>query len=63
MAQVRVTIDPKDGTVKYEVNGVAGIGCEEITRALEESNEVMQKQYTEEYSEQQELPDYLHEGE
>jgi hypothetical protein len=56
-------IDPNDGTVKYEVEGVIGGACEDITKALMESNEVLEHQYTSEYCEEQERPDYVEEQE
>lgn len=58
-AKVFVTIDPKDGTRTYEVEGVGGVACEEITRVLAESNEVKEYQHTAEYFEQEQLPEYL----
>lgn len=58
MATVTVIINPKDGTAKYEVAGVQGGACEDLTKALEQNNEVLDKQYTEEYCVPEELPDY-----
>lgn len=62
-AKVTVTIDPKTGERTYEVEGVGGVACDEITHAIEQSNEVKDRQYTEEYHQPDYLPDYINEGE
>ena len=36
LQEIRVSID-KDGKVQVEVNGVKGMGCTDITKALEEA--------------------------
>lgn len=59
MAKVFVTINPKDGTRKYEVQGMVGGGCEDLTKALMQNNEVLDHQYTEEYCVPDTLPDYV----
>lgn len=58
--KVTVIINPKTSEVQFEVNGVIGTKCEDITAALERDNEVLDKQYTEEYDTQQEMPDYVY---
>ncbi len=59
MSQVTVKINPKDGTSTFEVNGVEGTKCEEITEALTRHNEEVDKQYTEEYHIPDTMPDYV----
>jgi len=59
MSQVTVKINPKDGTSTFEVNGVEGTKCEEITEALTRHNEEVDKQFTEEYYVPDELPDRI----
>lgn len=54
--KVIVIIDPKTGETQFEVNGVVGTKCEEITAAIERNNEVLEKVYTEEYDIPNELP-------
>jgi hypothetical protein len=54
-----VTVDPKTGQMTFEVNGVVGTKCEEVTAALERNNDVVQKQYTEEHEVPDVLPDYV----
>lgn len=61
MSKVIVKINPKKGEAKYEVDGVQGGACTDITKALTEANEVMDYQYTEEFGETEELPDYCEE--
>jgi len=58
--QVIVLINPKTGETTFEVNGVQGTKCEDITAALERNNQVLDKQYTEEYEVPDVLPDYIH---
>jgi hypothetical protein len=59
MPKVTVKINPADGTSKYEVEGVQGGACEDLTKALMQNNEVLEHQYTEEYCVPEELPDYV----
>lgn len=59
--KVTVTIDPKTNEVKYEVEGVMGGSCTDITEALLKGNEHMDTQFTEEYCVPEELPDYVQE--
>lgn len=61
--QVIAIINPADGTVKYEVEGVIGESCSDITKALMDANEVLEHQYTSEYCEDQDRPDYVEEME
>lgn len=59
MAKVIVKINPKTGESTYEVNGVEGSKCEEITEAITRSNDEVDKQYTEEYHVPDTMPDYI----
>ena len=63
MAKVTVTIDPKTGNATFEVNGVLGEKCEDITAALTRNKEVLEQQLTEEYYTPDVLPDYITEQE
>jgi len=63
MAKVFLTIDPKTGQEKWEVEGIGGVACEDITRAIQQTSEVVEKQYTHEYQLPEYLPEYLSEGE
>lgn len=60
MEQVTIRINKKDASFEVEVNGVQGSGCEDITAALTQNNEVLESQVTAEYHEEEELPDYVH---
>ena len=57
--KVTVVINPKTGTMEFEVEGVAGGKCTEITDALVQSNEHVETQYTQEYEVPDTLPDYI----
>ena len=59
MAQVTVIIDPKTGEREYQVEGIQGTKCTDITEVLVAANDHVETKYTEEYAEQQELPDYI----
>lgn len=57
--KVIVIINPKTGETLYEVNGVVGTKCEEITDALIRNNDVLDQQFTEEYDMGETMPDYV----
>lgn len=63
MAKVFLTIDPKTGEQKWEVQGVSGVACDEVTKAIEQNNEIVEKLYTHEHQLPDVLPEYLSEGE
>ena len=63
MAKCFVIIDPETGDRQYEIEGVGGVACDEITEALEQCNEVIEREYTQEFHNPELLPDYLHEEE
>ena len=56
--KVYAIIDPKTQTVQYEVEGVTGSSCDDLTRALRANNEELEYQQTSEYCASEELPDY-----
>ena len=59
MGKVIVRINPKNEQVTYEINGVMGMKCTDITEALRADNEELETQYTEEYCMPETLPDYI----
>lgn len=59
MAKVTVTINPKTNEVKYEVEGMPGGACADLTKQLMQANEVLEYQETSEMCEVEELPDYV----
>jgi hypothetical protein len=59
MGKVIVTINPKTLERKYEVEGVVGGGCEDLTKAIMQHNQVVNHQYTAEYCVPESLPDYV----
>lgn len=61
-ANVKVIVDPKNMKIIYEVNGVQGESCEEITRLLTMDREVEDEGFTEEYHYREGLPNYRSEG-
>ena len=56
--EVLITIDPKTQEVSYEVKGVMGGKCTDITQALTKGNKVKEQQFTEEYLKRNEMPVY-----
>ena len=59
MAKVTVKINPNNQEVTYEVEGVMGGKCTDITQALLANNEEVETQYTEEFCMPETLPDYI----
>lgn len=57
--KVHIIIDPKTGRVEYEVEGVLGGACTDITSALTKGHQVEQEQLTEDYYVPQEEPAYV----
>ena len=56
---VKVKINTKTGEKTWEVSGVEGGACEDLTEALRRTNEVVAHERTEEFCTVQELPNYL----
>tara|TARA_Y100000310_G_scaffold320359_1_gene376729 strand:+ start:1066 stop:1266 length:201 start_codon:yes stop_codon:yes gene_type:complete len=59
MAKVIVKVNPSTQEVTYEVEGVMGTKCTDITKALVATNDEVDTQYTAEYCVPEELPDYI----
>ena len=59
MQKITVVINPKTGEATYEVEGVMGAKCTDITNILTQSNEVKELQYTHELEDPEVLPDYI----
>lgn len=59
MAKVTVKINPRNQEVTYEVEGVMGGKCTDITKLLLQDNEEVDTQYTAEYCVPEQLPDYI----
>ena len=57
--KVTVVINPKNGEMTLEVEGVAGSKCTDITAALVQSNDKVDSQYTSEFEVPDVLPDYI----
>jgi len=59
MSRVTMKYNPKTNESTFEVDGVEGTKCEDITAALVRHNDEVDKQYTEEYHVPDALPDYI----
>lgn len=59
MIKVHAIINKKTGQVEFEVEGIAGGRCTDITKVLQEGHEVQQEQFTEEYYSPSEMPAYI----
>ena len=57
--KVKVTIDPKTLTVRYEVEDLEGQGCTNITNLLSQGLIKQSEGYTKEYLHQQERPAWV----
>ena len=60
--QVKVVIDPATGEKTYEVIGMPGTGCTDLTNALTQGTKILQQENTCEYYENAERPDYIDQG-
>lgn len=57
--QVEVVIDPKTREVTFEVKGMMGTGCTDLTNALTQGKQVLEQANTCEYYTPAERPDYI----
>ncbi len=57
--KVNIIIDPKTARVEFEVEGVVGGACTEITQALVKGHEVLDEELTEDYFSVENLPQYI----
>lgn len=58
MANVEVLIDPRTMKIIYEINGIQGESCEEVTALLARDREIEDSGFTEEHNYREELPNY-----
>lgn len=56
---VQICIDPKTGKVEYEVQGVVGGACTDITNALVKGHLVEEEELTEDFYTPQEEPQFV----
>lgn len=61
--KVTVEIDPETNEMTFEVEGVQGGKCTDITQVLTQSNQTLDVQHTHEYHVPDVLPDYINTGE
>lgn len=59
---VHIIIDPKTAQVEFEVEGVVGGACTDITSALTKGHLVQESELTEDYYTPSELPAYNEDG-
>lgn len=58
MAEVVVVIDPRTGKAIFEINGVQGESCTDITEQLVAGRHVEDEGFTEEHNYEAGLPNY-----
>lgn len=58
MANVIVCIDPKSMKTTFEVNGIKGESCTEVTEQLAAGREIEDQNTTEEFHYRDSLPNY-----
>ena len=61
--KVTVIIDPNTNEVEYQVEGIQGGKCTDITEVLTRSNQTLDVQQTAEYHVPDVLPEFLGNGE
>jgi hypothetical protein len=59
MAQVIARINKKTGDIEFEVNGVKGEGCKDITQLLAQELDVYKEEDLAELYEGSELPEFV----
>jgi hypothetical protein len=60
--EVEVVFDPATGETTYEVKGMPGTGCTDLTNALTQGKKVLEQELTCEYYTPAERPDYIDSG-
>lgn len=60
--EVEVVIDPKTREMTFEIKGMSGTGCSDLTNALVQGKQELERTNTCEYYEEQERPDYIDQG-
>lgn len=58
-AKVQISINPKTGQVEFEIEGVAGSSCTDITSALAKGHVIQDERLTEDYYTPAEEPAYV----
>ncbi len=60
--EIEVVIDPVTRERTYEIKGMQGTGCTDLTNALTQGSKVLEQTNTCEYYEEQGRPDYIDSG-
>jgi hypothetical protein len=55
---LHIVVNPKTGEVQFEVEGMMGTGCTDLTAALTQGHAVQEERLTEDYYAPQEEPAY-----
>jgi hypothetical protein len=63
MRKIIVKINPKDDTVSYEIDGVSGTSCTDLTDLLTRGDEVKEQSLKAEYNNPEQLPAWEGSGE
>jgi hypothetical protein len=61
MKRLHGCINPKTGLVEFEVEGVMGGACTDITNALAKGQQVLEERLTEDFFVPNESPNYINE--
>lgn len=61
MKRLHVIINPKTGLVEFEVEGVVGGACTDITAQLTKGQQVLEERLTEDFLVPNESPNYINE--
>lgn len=59
MVTLHAIINPETGQVEFEVQGLVGAKCTDITAVLQAGHDVEAEEFTEDYYEAQERPAYV----
>jgi hypothetical protein len=61
--EIRIKINPETCEVEYEVSGIPGEGCTDLTDQLVGSDEVVEQHHSDEYYIPLPQPEYVSDGE
>lgn len=57
--KIHVAINKKTGEVEYEIEGIVGAKCTDLTSLLQKGHQILEEQYTEDYYTPSESPAFV----
>ena len=60
--EVRIRINPKTCEIEYEINGVVGPSCTDLTDQLTQGDDILEQKHTDGYYIPLPVPEYIQES-